>query len=201
MHPEDAAERMFDEGFVQFPDLFTPAEVERLRRWMDDCGGPDEQYEVKNWCFNRHQAARPHQDPMWLELMDRPGVWDTLALLLGEDFVLSGGSLWTTGRGRQMGLHIDHMAISLPSDVLMDPRVRLPLFTASLHIYLDDQVREIGPTVLVPGSWRAGRYPREEGDGWNNVRPAMLSLKAGGGMLFPPLAAGGEDNSSNRRLR
>jgi hypothetical protein len=181
---EEAAERMFDDGFVQFPDLFTGDQVERLRQWMDACAGPDEEYEVKNWCFNRLLPARPHQDPMWLELMDRSPVWDCLALVLGADFVITGGSMWTTGKGRQMGLHVDHIAVSLPSDVLMDPRVRLPINTSSLHI----------------GSWRAGRYPREEGDGWNGVRPRMLSLKAGGGMLFRhDLWHGAEMNSSSRR--
>jgi hypothetical protein len=197
---EEAAERMFDDGFVQFPDLLSGDEVQMLREWMDRSGGPDEQYEMKNWCFNRHQAARPHQDPMWLTLMDRSPVYECLALILKEDFILSGGSLWTTGKGRQMGLHIDFLQQSLPSDVLMDPRVRIPIHTASLHLYLDDQVEEIGPTVLVPGSWRAGRYPREEGEGWNGVRPAMLSLKAGGGMLFRhDLWHGAEMNSSTRR--
>src|SRR4051812_15714720 len=63
---EQAAEAMYEDGCVQFPDLLSPDEVAEMRRWMDGCAGPDEQYEMKNWCFNRHLGARPHQDPMWL---------------------------------------------------------------------------------------------------------------------------------------
>src|SRR3954470_8067941 len=66
MSGEEAAELMYTDGCVQFPDLLSPTEVAGLRQWMDAAGGPDEQYEMKNWCFNRHIGARPHQDPMWL---------------------------------------------------------------------------------------------------------------------------------------
>ena len=40
-----------------------------------------------------------------------------------------------------------------------DPRVRLPIFITTAHVYLDDITDEIGPTVIVPGSHRSGRAP------------------------------------------
>src|SRR5678815_3521579 len=67
---EEAAEAMHDDGCVQFPDVFSPDEVRELRAWIDSLGGPDEQYEMKNWCFNKHLTAEPHREPMWLRLMD-----------------------------------------------------------------------------------------------------------------------------------
>src|SRR5689334_20897714 len=66
---EDAAEAMHQDGFVQFPDVFSPDEVREIRAWMDSLGGPDEQYEVKNWCFNKHVQVPIHRDPMSLKLI------------------------------------------------------------------------------------------------------------------------------------
>jgi hypothetical protein len=200
MTAEQAAEAMHTDGCVQFPDLLSPAEVVEMRRWMDSCAGPDEQYEMKLWCFNRHIGARPHQDAMWLKLIDREPAFGCLELILGKRFVCAGGSQWTTGKGRRMGLHVDHQAVSLPEEMYHDPRLRIPITTCTLHYYLDDMVEEIGPTVVVPGSWRAGRHPSGEGEGWNGHRPQMISVKAGGAVLFRhDLWHGAEMNSSTRR--
>jgi hypothetical protein len=196
---EEAAEAMFDDGFVQFPDLLSPDEVKDVRAWMDRCAGPDEQYEVKHWCFNRHITGSLTRDPMWLTLMDRSPVYECLELVYGSNFRCGAGNQWTTGKGRAMGIHTDLQWTSLPEDVLMDPRVRIPIFSATLHYYLDDCVEEIGPTVLIPGSWRAGRYPVDEWT-WRGRKPQMLSVKAGGAMLFrSDLWHGAMMNSSNRR--
>lgn len=196
---EEAAERMYSDGCLQFPDLLSPDEVRAMRAWMDASGGPDEQYDMKNWCFNKHLGAKPHQEPQWCDLVDRSPTFEVLELILGTGFVCVGGSLWITGRGRAMGLHVDHQAVSLPEDVLADPRVRVPITTATLHFYLDDQVEEIGPTLLVPGSHRAGRHPVDESS-WNGIAPKMISVKAGGAVLFRhDLWHGAAMNSSERR--
>ena len=42
---------------------------------------------------------------------------------------MAGGSMWTTGKGRKMGIHLDQQTVALPEDVLADPRVRLLIFT------------------------------------------------------------------------
>jgi len=196
---EDAAEQMHKDGCVQFPDLLSQAEVAEMRAWMDSQGGPDSEYEMKNWCFNKHIGADFTKDARWLKLIDRSPAWDVLNLILGENFIVAGGSLWITGRGRGMGIHLDHLAIGLPQDVLEDERVRVPIFTGTLHYYLDDQVEEIGPTLLIPGSHRAGRAPHNEPT-WNGRAPRMISVKAGGAVLFRhDLWHGAAMNTSNRR--
>jgi hypothetical protein len=195
----EAATAMFDDGCVQFPDFLTPDEVGEMRAWMDRCGGPDEQYEVPNWCFNRHLTMQPHREPMWLRLIDRDPVYDCLRHVLGEGLRVGTGSMWTTGKGRCMGLHVDGRPVTLPEEMLADPRVRLPILASTLQIYLDDQVEEIGATVVVTGSWRSGRHPKDEG-AWNGRMPQMVSVKAGGAVLFrPDLWHGAEMNSSTRR--
>jgi hypothetical protein len=196
---EDAAERMFGDGFVQIPDLFSSTEIMAIRSWMDRSGLADSEYEVKNWCFNKTVKADFEQDPMWLAVIDRDPVIEILKLALGEQLYVNWGNIWVTGRGRAMGMHADHFDVSLPEDVLMDERVRIPLFNATLHLYFDDQVEEIGPTLVIPGSHRAGRPPHDEST-WHGIAPKMVSVKAGGGVLFRhDLWHGAAMNSSNRR--
>jgi hypothetical protein len=196
---EEAAERMYSDGFIQFPDLFNAEECAAIRRWMDTTGKPDAEYEVKNWCFNKHVGADFEHDPMWLRLVDRDPVIDVLKLLLGGGVHVNWGSVWVTGKGRAMGMHIDHYDIVLPEDVLQDPRVRIPIFNATLHLYFEDQVEEIGPTLVIPGSHRAGRCPNNEST-WNGITPKLISVKSGGGVLFRhDLWHGAAMNSSERR--
>jgi len=196
---EEAADRMFSDGFIQFPDLFSPDEVIEIRAWMDRLGKPDSEYEVKNWCFNKEVMADFENDPQWLRLLDRNPIYDILTTLLGDRVYLNWGKIWITGKGRAMGMHLDHMDVVLPEDILMDPRVRIPLFNTTLHLYFDDQVEEIGPTLVIPGSHRAGRPPSNEST-WNGQSPKMISVKAGGGVMFRhELWHGAGMNSSNRR--
>jgi hypothetical protein len=196
---EEAADRMFSDGFIQFPDLFSPAEVAKIRTWMDGLGKPDSAYEMKDWCFNKDVMADLEHDPMWLSLMDRAPVYDVLTKLLGARIYLNWAKIWVTGKGRAMGIHLDHMDVVLPEDILMDPRVRVPIFDTTLHLYFDDQVEEIGPTLVIPGSHRAGRPPSNEST-WHGIAPKMVSVKAGGAVLFRhDLWHGAAMNTSSRR--
>jgi hypothetical protein len=195
----EAAEAMFEDGCIQFPDVLSPDEVRELRHWMDHAGGPDADYEVPNWCFNRHIIMHPHRDPMWLKLIDRDPIYDCLQLVLGKNFLAGTGSMWTTGKGRCMGLHVDGRPVTLPEDVLSDPRIRVPIIACTLQLYLDDQDEEIGATVVIPGSWRSGRHPKDEGS-WKGRMPKRVAVKAGGAVLFrPDLWHGAEMNRSERR--
>jgi hypothetical protein len=180
---EEAAEGMYTDGLVQFPDLLSSQQVAEVRKWMENSGGPDEQYEVKGWCFNKHVTMDAQHDPMWLNLIDRSPAFEVMELILGRGFILAGGSIWVTGKGRDMSLHVDHQTFSFPEEILRDERVRVPIYQCTLHVYLNDQVENIGPTLVVPGSHRAGRAPQNEST-WNGIAPKMVSVKAGGAVLF-----------------
>ncbi len=197
--PEEGAAGMFSDGCVQFPDLFSAEEVRSLRDWMERSGGPDQQYEMKNWCFNKHIEADLIHDPHWLTLIDRAPVVEIVQRALGAGAACYGGSLWVTGQGREMGIHADDLLIELPGNLLLEAKARVPIQRASLHIYLDDQIAEIGPTLVIPGSHLAGRIPRNEST-WNGITPKMVSVKAGGAVLFRhDLWHGAGMNSSKRR--
>lgn len=178
-----AAESLHRDGYTVMRGVLSREEVAALRAYMDAQGGDDAQYDVPNWCFNKHIGATFHRRPELLTLTDRPRVVSAAAAVLGDDCQVTGGSLWITGPGREMGLHVDYQPISLPEDVLADPRVQLPIFVATAHYYLDDLTLDYGPTTLVPGSHRAGRPPRDE-TSWHGMSPKALLVRAGDCMLF-----------------
>ena len=70
---------------------------------------------------------------------------------------------WATGPGRpDQTLHTDWLPISLPEDIVADPRVKIPVFITTCHYYLNDMYNELGPTNFVTGSHNSGRSPNGE---------------------------------------
>ncbi|NRA39428.1 MAG: phytanoyl-CoA dioxygenase family protein, partial [Planctomycetes bacterium] len=122
--------------------------------------------------------------PEFLPYTNIPLVMDILEHVLGVNFYIESGTSWITGPGRYpMGLHSDWRAISLPEDIIADPRVRMPIFECFAHFYLSDMRNEMGPTVLVPGSPRSGRVPINE-TSWNGVAAQSFCCDAGDMILF-----------------
>jgi hypothetical protein len=180
---DTAIQAMYTVGYVIFPGVLDAEEVAHMRALMDAMGGPDEKYYVKDWCYNKHIGSDFHTDASLLTYMDRPGIIEVAEAIHGAGCHVTGGTSWITGAGRQMGIHVDYQPISLPEDVIADPRVVLPIFSSTAHYYLNDLVPEFGPTILVPGSHRAGRPPDNEAS-WNGVDPQAAMVKAGDVVLF-----------------
>ncbi len=181
---EEAVARMYSDGYVLFPSVLDRDEVSALRALMDEKGGPDdEKWNVKHWCYNRHQVTDFPQDPRLLTYIDRPGVIDVVQAIHDAGAHVTGGSFWTTGQGRAMGIHIDYLPISLPEAVHEDPHVRVPIFTSTAHFYLNDMTADLGPTTVIPGSHRAGRPPCDEST-WHGIAPQAVMARAGDVCLF-----------------
>jgi len=176
-------ERMYTEGYVWFPGVLDAGEVAELRARMDAMGGPDEEYVVKDWCFNKHIVSDFSQDPNHLDTIDRPGVIEVAEAIHDSGCHVTGGTSWITGEGRNMGVHVDYQPVSLPEAVFDDPNVKVPIFTSTAHFYLNDMVAELGATTVVPGSHRAGRPPVNECS-WHGVTPKAVMVNAGDVVLF-----------------
>jgi hypothetical protein len=160
---ERAVQQMFTDGYAIFPNVLNRDEVAALRQFMDEKGGPDDsKWVVEKWCYNRHQGTDFSQEPQFLSYIDRPGVIDVVHAILDPGAHVTGGSLWTTGKGRAMGIHIDYLPMRLPEYVHEDPSITVPIFSATAHFYLNDMTEELGPTTLIPGSHKAGRPPQDE---------------------------------------
>lgn len=182
--PDEAVARMFSDGYVLFPGVLSADEVAHFRAIMDDKGGPDDaKWEVAKWCYNRHQVTDFWDDPRLLSLIDRPGVIETARGIHDPGAHVTGGSLWTTGKGRAMGIHVDYQPFGLPEAVHEDPAVKVPILTSTAHFYLNDMTAELGPTTVVPGSHKAGRAPFHETT-WRGVAPQAVMVRAGDVCLF-----------------
>lgn len=184
----DAIQAMYADGYVIFPGVLSADEVAELRRRMDAMGSQnDDDYVVPGWCYNKHIPSHFHRNPDLLDYIDRPGVIEVAEAIHdgahGGDCHVTGGSSWITGEGRSMEIHLDYQPMSLPESVHEDPSVRIPIFTSTAHFYLNDMVAELGPTILVPGSHRAGRPPQDE-TSWRGVPPQAAMVKAGDVVLF-----------------
>ncbi len=205
---ETSIERMHEVGFVVFKKLLDDEGVKLLRQRMERVGGEDALY-YNDWKYGHttghagynKQVGTPFcLDPDFLEYMDKPEVIDIIEEIHGKGARCIGGSVWITGPGRYpMGLHVDYQPFGLPQDIAMDPRVRIPILVSTLHYYLNDLTPEMGPTILVPGSHRAGRAP--DGDlEFNGQPPKALQCRAGDAMLFrSDIWHGALGNSSEER--
>jgi hypothetical protein len=183
-----AVQAMYTDGYVIFPGVLSADEVAELRARMDAMGSRnDDDYVVPGWCYNKHIVSAFHKNPDLLDYIDRPGIIEVAEAIhkgaYGGDCHVTGGSSWITGAGRRMELHLDYLPVSLPESVHEDPSVQVPLFTSTAHFYLNDMQPELGPTLVIPGSHRAGRPPRDETT-WHGIEPQAVMVKAGDVCLF-----------------
>jgi ectoine hydroxylase-related dioxygenase (phytanoyl-CoA dioxygenase family) len=181
---DQAVQQMYTHGYAIFPNVIDSSEVAMLRSIMDDLGGPDDsKWEVKNWCYNRQHRTDFCNEPRFLSFIDRPILIDTVRAILDPGAHVTGGSLWTTGHGRAMGIHIDYLPMNLPESVHEDPSITIPIFSVTAHFYLNEMTAELGPTTLIPGSHKAGRPPLDETT-WHGIAPQAAIVRAGDVLLF-----------------
>jgi ectoine hydroxylase-related dioxygenase (phytanoyl-CoA dioxygenase family) len=196
---EAAIQGMHKDGYCIFPGVLDAQQVAAFRAKIDGLGGPDQQYEVEKWCFNKQLASDYMEDPEMLQYIDKPDVIGVCEGIFGPHFHVIGGSLWVTGKGRGMGIHVDYLPFPLPEDITHDPRVTIPIFVATAHYYLDDLTLDLGPTTIVPGSHAAGRPPNGE-TSYEGVGPHAVMVKAGDVCLFrSDLWHGAAMNTSEKR--
>ena len=197
---DELAEAVRRDGFAYMPDVLSAAEVaslrreidrlkpnprtndrreETVRRGIDPSGGEASTFHqaVINMLFNR--------SAYFLQFLDRSPVAEVADAVMGEDCHCISMTGWVTGPGRMdQTFHSDYQPIELPSDVMANPRVEIPVFTATAHYYLDDLDDALGPTNFIPGSHRAGRKPHEGETSWQGVEGQNILCKAGGVVLF-----------------
>jgi hypothetical protein len=177
------------DGFAYLPGVLTMDEVAELRAAMDRLTAiPDS--------FDRHDTRESrgflnksinnvfNRDALFLSYLDRPGVIDLAEAVHGGDCHIIGMTAWMTGPGRpDQPLHTDWLPLTLPEDLLADPRVKIPIFITTAHFYLDDLYEALGPTRFVPGSHLSGRSPDGE-TRWRDVEEQSVLCNAGDLLLF-----------------
>ncbi len=192
---DDAAQLFQREGYVVIPKLFNDGESARLLDHLVHHGGPDSDYEVKGWCFNKSIDFELQKRPDWLWAIDKEPAIDLLDLLLGSDCKLMAAGLWSTGPGRAMGFHVDHRAFDFPAGLDLPESFVFPSNIAVLIAALEDQEPAMGPTTIVPGSHR---YPPRRGGPL--AQPRGLVMRKGDAVVVrTDICHGATANTGPRR--
>ena len=181
----EAVER---DGYVYLPGMLDRDQVAELRVHMERLEPLAESYDrtsdPEDGFLNRAINNAFNRDPHFVQFLDYPGVIEIAEAVLGADCHVIAMTSWLTGPGRpDQALHADYQALTLPEDVMADPRVRIPVYIATAHFYLDDLDEEIGPTRFIPGSHRAGRRPGED-TAWQGREEQSILCNAGDVVIF-----------------
>ncbi|MCY1422906.1 Phytanoyl-CoA dioxygenase (PhyH) [compost metagenome] len=169
------------DGFVLLPGVLDPACTAALHTAIDqlkplhwDYSGLLDQYKC---VFNR--------DPLWLPYLDLPGVIELAEAALGSDCHIIGQTAWRCHPGF-VGLepHLDYLAMQLPQSLLADPNFTLPMHICTAQIYLDDIDANLCPTLVIPGSHRAGRPPAKGENHWQGRAAQPVLCRAGDVLVF-----------------
>ncbi|MEM7127611.1 MAG: phytanoyl-CoA dioxygenase family protein [Chloroflexota bacterium] len=177
------------DGYVYFPNFLDADEIAELRTIAHNLDPIAENFDIDmsveaNGHMQKCINAVFNRDPLFLKYLDKPGMIELAEAVHGSDGHIVSMHTWLVGAGRpDQDLHADWQPFTLPADVLANPRVRLPIFITTAHIYLDDMTEELGPTKLIPGSHRAGQKPNGARE-WNGKNEQSFLGKAGDCIFF-----------------
>ena len=198
MSTADHLEALHDQGFTLLPGVLDATGVATLRSLMD-------RLQPIHWDYrglvDDHFKCVFNRGPEWLPYLDLPGVIELAEAALGGDCHVIGQTAWRNHPGfAGAELHLDHLVMELPGSLLADPAFQLPMQICTAHLYLDDIDTDLCPTLVIPGSHRAGRRPRPGETTWQG-RPAEAVLcRAGDALVFRSELwhAGSRNRTANR---
>ena len=168
--PAPAASRQLEsEGYAVLQGVLTTDEITALRADLErvyrdypaDPRNPrlsaEDREDFRYEMFNRSSAAR--------ESIAHPRILEVIEPLLGEDCHVIANTCWRNpprSRNQHGGgaWHIDAGPhVPRPEGIPWDDRIPYPVFAIGAHIYVQDCGLESGPTGVLPGSHRSGRFP------------------------------------------
>ncbi len=191
---------LHQQGFVLLPAVLDPAGIAALREAIDGL-------EPIHWDYqglvDDHYKCVFNRSPFWLRFLDLPGVIELAEAALGTDCHIIGQTAWRSRPGFIGGeLHADYLAMELPESLLADPAFELPMQICTAHLYLNDIDADLCPTLVIPGSHRAGRKPQPGETQWHGRSAEPVLCKAGDMLLFrSDLWHAGSRNRSAERSR
>ncbi|WP_312764647.1 phytanoyl-CoA dioxygenase family protein, partial [Stutzerimonas balearica] len=163
--PRERLAALHHQGFVLLPAVLAPAQISELRAAIDRLTPVGLDYQG---LVDDHYKCVFNREPFWLTFLDLPGVIELAEAALGSDCHIIGQTAWRSRPGFVGGeLHADYLALELPERLLADPAFELPMQVCTAHLYLDDIDADLCPTLVIPGSHRAGRKPRPGETQWH----------------------------------
>ena len=181
---ESRVEAIQADGFVYFPGVMNPEEIAQLRAAMDRLEEIPKYFDRASRSGSRSFNNVFNRGGAFVQYPDKPGIIELVEEIHGADCHIIGMTAWITGSGcPDQGLHVDYLPISLPGDLLEDPRVKIPIFISTAHYYLDDLYEELGPTKFVPGSHLSGRDANGDTE-WKGAGEQSIICNAGDVVIF-----------------
>lgn len=185
----DQVKALEEDGYVYLPGVLDATEIADLRAVMTRLEAIPASYDhhtlpTAGGFLNKSINNVFNRDALFLPYVDRPGVIEIAEAVHGPDCHIIGMTAWLTGPGRpDQRLHADWQPLTLPTEVMRHPEVKIPIYISTAHYYLDDLTEELGPTQFIPGSHRAGRAPNGDID-YQGVTPQSILCKAGDVVIF-----------------
>ena len=195
-----ASEQLQAEGYAVLKQVFSAEECADLRAEIEQIYAdlpadgraaavrdPDEDEDFRYEMFNRGARCQ--------EAIGKPEILAVIEPLLGDDCHVIANTCWrnpprpesTHGGG---GWHID-AGPHIPRDpaIAWDDRIPYPVFALGVHIYLQDCPLACGPTGVIPGSHKSGRFPpRKRAQDvdltWQGQSVVPLTARAGDVAMF-----------------
>lgn len=193
------------DGFLVIDDVFTPEDVESLRKAAADSSVMEAQNEKGFAEKTVHLLAITTYHPTMMELAKHPGIIDRIRPLIGDDIQLEHSKLATKPPAKGKGPFHWHQ------DFAFFPHTNTSL--VAVMVMLDDATPENGCMQIVRGSHRWGLLDHmvdgaftgacQESSRWGDARLiANITPKAGGISIHHCLALhGSEPNVSGRPRR
>ncbi|TWI57368.1 phytanoyl-CoA dioxygenase PhyH [Pseudomonas duriflava] len=167
---------LYKDGFVLLRRVIDADRITQLRNAID-------QLRPVHWDYTGlvdHYKCVFNRDPSWLPYLDLPGVIELAEAAMGSDCHLIGQTAWRCHPGFiGADLHVDYLAMELPPSLLADPTFELPVQIATAQLYLDEITEDLCPTLVIPGSHRSGRKPRENETHWQGEAPQPVLCQPG----------------------
>lgn len=191
-----ASAQLEDSGYAVLEGVFDATEIEALRAEIESIyrahpadgraaavRDPAEDEDFRYEMLNRGARCQT--------AIGKTAILEVIEPLLGEDCHVIANTCWrnpprpqaTHGGG---AWHIDAGPhIPRDPDIPWDARIPYPVFAIGAHIYLEDCPLACGPTGVLPGSHKSGRYPPRD-------RTMDVGLSYDGRGVVPLVARAGD---------
>ncbi|UPJ18351.1 phytanoyl-CoA dioxygenase family protein [Bacillus cereus] len=182
----DKVKQFHSDGFVFMSNVLNEDQINLLNTGVEEAfRGPRNGYApiFRGMMFERGEVFE--------NLIDLPPVINLVEAILGDNCHLR--SMNAIKTPRRTGIdqwHIDliddEMFFPLPKNVDWDNNIQMPVFIVNCLYYLADVEEDMGPTQLVPGSHRSGKFPdtKQELPVYNGKKPVTFKAKAGDCLIF-----------------